>query len=76
MEAETKEIRGGTMFPGSSKLRLEAQPQAEDEGCLQISFTVFRIYFFVVFFSSRAACWPWCGTSNNIDNSTRERVTA
>lgn len=46
MEAETKEIRGGIMFPGSAKLWLEAQPQAENWGCLQISFRVFKIFFF------------------------------
>lgn len=33
------------MFPGSAKLWLEAQPQAESEGCLQISFRVFKIFF-------------------------------
>lgn len=33
-KAETKEIRVGIMFPGSAKLWLEAQPQAENEGCL------------------------------------------
>lgn len=66
MEAETKEIRGGIMFPGSAKLWLEAQPQAENRGCLQISFRVFKIFFFF-----RAARRPWRGTTDNMDNSTR-----
>lgn len=34
------------MFPGSAKLWLEAQPQAENPGCLQISFTVLKISSF------------------------------
>lgn len=67
MEAETKEIRGGIMFPGSAKLWLEAQPQAENRGCLQISFRVFKNFYF--FF--RAARRPWRGTTDNMDNSTR-----
>lgn len=44
VEAETKEIRVGIMFPGSAKLWPEAPPQADDEGCLQISFRVFKIW--------------------------------
>lgn len=34
VEVERKEIRVGVMFPGSAKLWLEAQPQAENERCL------------------------------------------
>lgn len=54
------------MFPGSAKLWLEAQPQAENRGCLQISFRVFKNFFF--FF--RAARRPWRGTTDNMDNSS------
>lgn len=71
VEAETKEIRVGIMFPGSVKLLLEAQPQAESDGCLQMSFRDFKIFFKKVFYYfSQVACRPWCNTSDNM-NSTR-----